>query len=351
MSYTRYLSCIGSACLLSATLVACGGRSAAGPPAHNAQNATLGKSPEASESAKAKTEQVAKGTSTPYKKAEALQSEGDRLMIEAGKLHHAGKSAQASPKFKQALVHYEELIALVPTLTKRQPVKLGLLISAYYNKAAMLSLQGRKAEAIVTFEQALSAGFDNWLHMRRDKDLDNIRGERLFKDAVRLAKTAQRLRSFYLRELEKKEARFSYDFNVTSMAGKKVALADLKGKLVVANVWRPGSMPISREIPRFAALKKMFGNRLEVVGLVSTEGKDESQVRKQLSGVKSRNGVTFPIALVENAKAFDSIPDLRTYPTTLFIDKAGRVRFVADGDVSMGVLWIINRLLDLEEPR
>lgn len=59
---------------------------------------------------------------------------------------------------------------------------------ARYNKACLLSLMGKKQEAIGALGQAIDTGFDDYVHLGRDFDLDNIRQMKEFKALVAKAK-------------------------------------------------------------------------------------------------------------------------------------------------------------------
>lgn len=59
---------------------------------------------------------------------------------------------------------------------------------ALYNKACLLSLMNRKADAISTLREAINEGYDQYVHLGRDRDLDNIRSLKEFDALVAQAK-------------------------------------------------------------------------------------------------------------------------------------------------------------------
>lgn len=59
---------------------------------------------------------------------------------------------------------------------------------ALYDKACLLSLMGKKQEAIAALGRAIDAGFDEYVHLDRDFDLDNIRTMKEFTALVAKAK-------------------------------------------------------------------------------------------------------------------------------------------------------------------
>jgi len=55
----------------------------------------------------------------------------------------------------------------------------------HYNLACSLSLLKRTEEALNELEKAIDLGYNDYIHLRSDNDLDNIRGEARFKALVK----------------------------------------------------------------------------------------------------------------------------------------------------------------------
>jgi len=55
----------------------------------------------------------------------------------------------------------------------------------HYNLACSLSLLKQPAEALDELEKAIDLGYNDYIHLRSDGDLDNVRGEARFKALVR----------------------------------------------------------------------------------------------------------------------------------------------------------------------
>lgn len=47
---------------------------------------------------------------------------------------------------------------------------------AYYNKACLYSLKDELAESCRWLEKAIEEGYDNWEHIKKDRDINNVRG-------------------------------------------------------------------------------------------------------------------------------------------------------------------------------
>ena len=271
---------------------------------------------------------------------ERLMTRGNGDMTRGAKLLAAGKRADAKEAFAAGARRYEEALAsLVAVKELRQPARLGFWINANWNLACAHALLGEPEPALDAFERVLSAGFDTWIQLRRERDLDAIRELPRFKAMLRLAKTAQGLRREYRPQLERKVARFPYALRASDVRGRELDLAKLAGRLVLVHVAKD-----LRALDELRALQRMYAGRLRVVALVHDPKPDAAARWRQ---AVERKGVDFPLVLA-SAEQLDAAK-AGALPTTLFVDKASRVRFHGKGPLSLAVKWLVVRLLDLEE--
>jgi len=63
--------------------------------------------------------------------------------------------------------------------------------TAHYNLACSLSILERRDEAIAQLERAISLGYDDAAHMRKDPDLGNLHGDARFEVLIYRLKNAQ----------------------------------------------------------------------------------------------------------------------------------------------------------------
>jgi len=116
------------------------------------------------------------------------------------------------------------------------------------------------------------------------------------------------------------------DFTVYDKSGKKVRLADFKGKPVVLNFWASWCGPCKSEMPDFDKVYREYGDEIHFLMVNLTDGYQETK-QKAVSFVED-SGYTFPVY-------FDSDTDaamkygISSIPTTYFIDEEGY--FVAQG--------------------
>jgi peroxiredoxin len=110
-------------------------------------------------------------------------------------------------------------------------------------------------------------------------------------------------------------------FTLTSVEGKKVSLADYKGKPVIINFWATYCGPCRLEMPWFEEFSHKYGAQgLSVLGIDDEDGVSPAQVK----AAAQKAGVTYPILLdsQQNASAYG----LGDYlPVTYYIDAKGNV--------------------------
>jgi peroxiredoxin len=115
------------------------------------------------------------------------------------------------------------------------------------------------------------------------------------------------------------------DFELTTIDGLRVALSDLKGKVVMLSFWATWCGPCATESP---LINDIYVNHkregFEVLG-ISVDGKEtKGQVREF---VKEHN-ISYPI-LFDDGVA--TLYDVTIYPTVIFVDRRGTVRYTARG--------------------
>lgn len=101
-------------------------------------------------------------TATAPAAAPAPTAEARELARQADALARSGKTAEALPLYRQA---WERGVRDAHTL---------------YGAACVAALEGQKAEALTWLERSADAGFAMAEHMKKDTDLDSLRGEPAF---------------------------------------------------------------------------------------------------------------------------------------------------------------------------
>ena len=130
---------------------------------------------------------------------------------------------------------------------------------------------------------------------------------------------------------------FDFSFALPDLEGNTVSLANFKGKVVIVDVWGTWCPPCRMEIPHFVELQKKYRDAgLEIVG-INYERVPADQWRDTIKKFVEENGVTYT-CVIGDAATQQSIPNFNAYPTTLFVDRAGKVRQTLVGAHELSVL-------------
>jgi peroxiredoxin len=128
------------------------------------------------------------------------------------------------------------------------------------------------------------------------------------------------------------ERREAPDFALTDADGRTIQLSAFRGRVVVLNFWATWCNPCRVEIPWFTDFQRRYQNRGFCVIGVSLDEDGWSAVRPFIS----RHGVNYPIVLGGD-RVTQAYEGLESLPTTLIIDRNGRVAATHVGLVSKDV--------------
>jgi peroxiredoxin len=115
------------------------------------------------------------------------------------------------------------------------------------------------------------------------------------------------------------------DFTLHSMGGSNLRLREQRGQVVMLNFWASWCGPCREEMPLLEHLyEKYHASGFQLLGVNVDE-----DVRNA-AGVSSKLGLHFPV-LLDTEKKVSQLYDLSTMPSTVLIDRDGRVRYIHRG--------------------
>jgi len=130
----------------------------------------------------------------------------------------------------------------------------------------------------------------------------------------------------YAQALPVKEGVPAPAFSVKTLAGKPLNLAGLKGKVVLLDFGAVECPPCRIEMPALEALHKKYSRRdLVVVGLL-----EMNPTRAAAKSMLKQRGITFPVA-IDARELIGKRYGLEAHPTTVLIDRAGKIIKVETG--------------------
>lgn len=115
----------------------------------------------------------------------------------------------------------------------------------------------------------------------------------------------------------------------TTLDGKSLSLAQLRGTPVVLNAWASWCEPCRAELPLLAKAAKQHAGTVEFLGIDVT---DESAAAKELM---AKTGITYPSLVDQSGAILASLPGVppKAVPSTLILDSQGRIAVRVIGDI------------------
>jgi peroxiredoxin len=114
-------------------------------------------------------------------------------------------------------------------------------------------------------------------------------------------------------------------FTLPDRGGQDVSLADLEGQVVMINFWATWCGPCRTEMPKLEALYERYNDLGFTLLGVNVED-DKRGAEKWLA----ETPVSFDI-LFDSRNEVSKLYDVVAMPTTVILDKTGKVRFVHHG--------------------
>ena len=115
------------------------------------------------------------------------------------------------------------------------------------------------------------------------------------------------------------------DFTLRTLNGPNLRLAEQRGRVVMVNFWATLCGPCRQEMPQLDRLYQKYKSS----GFVLLGVNVDEDARKA-TDVAAKLGVTFPV-LLDTDKAVSKLYDLSTMPSTVIIDRDGKVRYLHRG--------------------
>jgi len=255
-----------------------------------------------------------------------------------------GEEAAANKSFEVAAVAAEKFAAEMSPLAPEEGSVIG---TAMYNGACVLAKGGKLEEAEKRLQAAFNVGFNDVDQAKKDDDFAALRERESFQKILSDASEAQiaAAKKEAEEQFEKFES-FPFDFTLTDVEDKERKLADYKGKVLIVDIWGTWCPPCRMEIPHFVELHKRYKDAgLEIVGVNYEEG-EAAEVKALIKKFMEENGMTYTCVVGDDATR-ERVPNFEGFPTTLFIDRTGKVRLKEVGYKPLASLEaIVVKLLD-----
>lgn len=117
------------------------------------------------------------------------------------------------------------------------------------------------------------------------------------------------------------EPKRAIEFSLEDYAGKEVRLSDFRGTPLLVNVWASWCPFCKKELLDFAAVKREFGGRVEIIAIDRGESLEIAKKYSDELGVTNEF-----LFLLDPSDSFYKDNGGFSMPETIFVDKDGFVR-------------------------
>ena len=132
------------------------------------------------------------------------------------------------------------------------------------------------------------------------------------------------LRNEYLAR-ESSQSKIAPDFSLSDLDGRTVRLSDLRGKVVLVNLWATWCPPCLAEMPDLAALYKAH----QAEGLVIL-GVNDQEYEETVAEFLARNPLPYPVLLDPDSRV-SRVYGVDYLPASFVIDRRGVLRATLAG--------------------
>jgi thiol-disulfide isomerase/thioredoxin len=199
--------------------------------------------------------------------------------------------------------------------------------NVFFNEACALSHTGQLPAAKAALNDAIERGFTNLSAIDSADELAALRESEGFDTQLDAWRTtiAENIRAQAAHDLSTGET-FPFELVGTDISGAAIDLANLQGQVVIVDFWGTWCPPCRAEIPSFIRLQDKFAEQgFTMIGLnFERKGSDEENLATVVDYVKEA-GINYP-CIMGTQEMLTQVPGFSGYPTTLFIDKTGKVK-------------------------
>lgn len=237
----------------------------------------------------------------------------------------------------------EEMINQRPDGAPELPDRLWQLF--HISQARRHAHAGDVEKSLAALSQAGQRGFDQFSAVADDPFFESLKDKGDFQAGLdELTQKAIELKQKAIELMLAEFESFDFDFELQDLEGKPIKLADYVGKVVIVDIWGTWCPPCKAEIPHFIQLQDAYKDDLAIVGItyerfdgeeramagVYENEENRAEVVQRVVNFAKEQGINYAVALGDQATQ-QMIPDLSGFPTTLFIDREGKVRLKVVG--------------------
>ena len=250
-----------------------------------------------------------------------------RASVALDQAQRAAATPERAAALEQALAPVRTLRRAYEKATKRETDLFGRVL---YTQAQVAVSQGQEDRARAALREAYDGGFDPFDQVEKDPSMASLHGSEGYRallrsiDEANLAKARQRVKRLLDQPLP-----FAFDFTLPDLEGKPVALGQLRGQVVLIDIWGTWCKPCLEAIPGLIQLYRKHHRRgFEIVGIdYEQNAPDPPTAVQMVKQVVQAARIPYRCVMGDPA-TLEKIPNFHGFPTSMVIDRSGKVRML-----------------------
>jgi peroxiredoxin len=122
------------------------------------------------------------------------------------------------------------------------------------------------------------------------------------------------------------------DLSFVDLNDKTLNTSDYKGKVLLVNFWAAWCVPCAKEVPQFIVLQKKYQQQgLQIIGFSVDDQEQE------LHDFFREHQMNYPV-VPSNAAIAEAFGGIFGLPTTILVDREGRIRSRHEGSVDFSAI-------------
>ncbi len=202
------------------------------------------------------------------------------------------------------------------------------------------------AATLTAINRACQLGYSNFEKLNQSSVLNQLADQKALRERL------EELESVYLKKLREWSVKavnefkpFRFNFHADSIRGGSLASHDFEGNILVVDLWATWCPPCREEMPHFQQLAdEYWDDDVRVLGMAMDDLEDPYRALDQIKNFLHQNQIQFPCVLGTH-ELKNRLPGEIKFPTTLFIDRSGTVRYMVIGYQDYSKLATITEVL------
>jgi thiol-disulfide isomerase/thioredoxin len=223
--------------------------------------------------------------------------------------------------------------ALQRAYERANPRERELYARVTYQEIRLHVEKGQFDRAVAVLKEVHDAGADPFAAIEHDPDMVKLRASAGYQalvksiDAANLAKAKSHVSDEFARARP-----YVFDFNVKDLDDKPLSLDQFKGKVLLVDIWGTWCKPCREAIPGLIQIyHKQRQRGFDIIGLdYEQDENDPAKTRQVVKQFIKESAIPYRIATFDDALR-EKVPNLQGFPTTLLIDRTGKVRIQLTG--------------------